>query len=162
MTDRVKESLFASLGPLEGAHVLDLYAGSGALAIEALSRGAARALLVERDTAAVATIGRNLAAAGFGDRAEVRRGDVRALLRSPPPDQPFTLVFVDPPYGAPATEVAEVLGLLVRAWVAKGSTLVLRRRAGGESPSSPPGLRYARRKRYGDTLVLVATVDEGT
>ncbi|MDX1648853.1 MAG: RsmD family RNA methyltransferase, partial [Myxococcota bacterium] len=76
--DRVRESLFGRLGPLDGCRVLDLYAGSGALGIEALSRGAAHALFVDRAAACPAGIRRNLEALGLGGRAEVRRGDAVA------------------------------------------------------------------------------------
>ncbi|MGH9027381.1 MAG: RsmD family RNA methyltransferase, partial [Acidimicrobiia bacterium] len=93
-TDRVRESVFGALGPsrFDGAVVLDAYAGSGALAIEALSRGAARAVLVERSPVAVAAIRRNLDRTGLTGRARVFAGPVaRALRRSPPPEAPFDL-----------------------------------------------------------------------
>jgi 16S rRNA (guanine966-N2)-methyltransferase len=92
--DRVREALFSMLGDVTGARVLDLYAGSGALGIEAISRGAASAVFVERDPQAVAVIERNLAALGV--EADVVRQDVlRFLARA---DGPFELVFCDPPY----------------------------------------------------------------
>jgi 16S rRNA (guanine966-N2)-methyltransferase len=93
-SDRVREALFSMLGDVAGARVLDLYAGSGALGIEALSRGAASALFVERDPAAVAVIERNLAPLEVD--ATVERADaVRWLARA---EGPFDLVFCDPPY----------------------------------------------------------------
>src|SRR4051794_32309683 len=96
-TDRVKESLFASLGDvLHGADVLDLFAGSGALAIEALSRGAARAVLVDRDRHAVEAIRANLTTTGFTDRARVHSGPVAQFLHRVAPEAPFDLVFLDP------------------------------------------------------------------
>src|SRR5688572_24323189 len=104
-TDRVKESLFGALGDdlLVGAAVLDLYAGSGALAIEALSRGAAGAVLVEQDRAAGAAIEQNLGATNFADRARLVRSDVERVLDGPVPSEaPFRLVFLDPPYDMPA------------------------------------------------------------
>jgi 16S rRNA (guanine966-N2)-methyltransferase len=97
--DRVREALFSMLGDVSGARVLDLYAGSGALGIEALSRGAESALFVERDQAALAALRRNLEAVGA--RADVRRQDVLRFLARP--EGTFDLVFCDPPYDvAPA------------------------------------------------------------
>ena len=97
--DRVREALFSMLGDVSGAGVLDLYAGSGALGIEALSRGAESALFVERDQAALAALRRNLEAVGA--RADVRRQDVLRFLARP--EGTFDLVFCDPPYDvAPA------------------------------------------------------------
>src|SRR3954447_26736964 len=102
LTDRVKQTLFAVLEPeLRGAVVADLYAGSGAGAIEALSRGAERAILVERDTGACRTIAQNLERTRLADRARVVRRDVHAWLADPSgaaADAPFDLVLVDPPY----------------------------------------------------------------
>ncbi|HEV2771516.1 MAG TPA: 16S rRNA (guanine(966)-N(2))-methyltransferase RsmD [Thermoleophilaceae bacterium] len=94
-SDRVREALFSILGPLEGAGVLDLFAGSGALAIESLSRGAGHATLVDRDPRAIAAIQRNLAALGL-DTATVHRRDALAFLRAA--TGPWDLVFLDPPY----------------------------------------------------------------
>ncbi|HET7727694.1 MAG TPA: 16S rRNA (guanine(966)-N(2))-methyltransferase RsmD [Candidatus Limnocylindrales bacterium] len=100
LTDRVKQTLFAVLEPdLAGAHVLDLFAGSGAGAIEALSRGAAAAVLVEHDRRAVDVIRTNLARAGVADRARVVRADAVAWLRADAAAAgPFDLVLADPPY----------------------------------------------------------------
>jgi 16S rRNA (guanine966-N2)-methyltransferase len=101
--DRVREALFSMLGDVSGARVLDLYAGSGALGIEALSRGAESAVFVERDHAALAALHRNLEATGA--RAEVRRQDVARFLARP--GGTFDLVFCDPPYDvAPAAATA--------------------------------------------------------
>ena len=96
--DRVREALFSMLGDVTGARVLDLYAGSGALGIEALSRGAASAVFVERDPPAVAAIERNLAAVGV-EAVVVRKDVARYLARA---DGPFELVFCDPPYDSAA------------------------------------------------------------
>jgi len=165
-TDRVKESLFAALGDdrLRDASVLDLYAGSGALAIEALSRGAAAALLVERDPDAVAAIERNLEATGFGDRAELRRLDVgRFLGGDPAPGAPFALLFLDPPYETPAAAVTAVLGQLAApGWLAPGATVVLERGTGGDPPAFPVTWAVTWERAYGDTLVSVATAGEPT
>jgi 16S rRNA (guanine966-N2)-methyltransferase len=96
--DRVREALFSMLGDVGGARVLDLYAGSGALGIEALSRGADSAVFVERDARAVAAIERNLAAVGV-EANVVRQDVVRFLARA---DGAFDLVFCDPPYDSAA------------------------------------------------------------
>ncbi|MFN8035682.1 MAG: 16S rRNA (guanine(966)-N(2))-methyltransferase RsmD [Acidimicrobiia bacterium] len=159
-TDRVKESVFASLGPdtLEGATVLDLYAGSGALAIEALSRGAGRALLVDDDPVAIDAIERNLGHTQLAERARARRADVADFLRGPlPSGAPFDVVFLDPPYDTPDDEVTRVLGLLVSdGWLAPPATVVVERPAGG-TLAWPPGLALARERSYGDTVVLFAS-----
>jgi 16S rRNA (guanine966-N2)-methyltransferase len=157
-TDRVKESLFSALGPerLTGARVLDLYAGSGALGIEALSRGASLALLVERDPAGGRAIEGNLETTGLSDRARVRLGDVGAFLSGPPaPEGPFDLVLCDPPYELPDTELEVVLGRLTGGgWMAPGAILVLERAGAAAPPQWPPGWRSTWERRYGDTLVL--------
>lgn len=165
-TDRVKESLFGALGDhrLRDASVLDLYAGSGALAIEALSRGSAGALLVEQDAHAVAAIERNLEATGFADRARVQRGDVgRLVAGAPPPEAPFALVFLDPPYDTPAVEVTAVLGQVAApGWLAPGATVVVERGTSGDPPTLPAAWAIAWERAYGDTLVSVATAGEPT
>src|SRR5687767_11065649 len=105
--DRVRESVFNSLGQFfDGGDVLDLYAGTGALGIEALSRGCERAVFVEKDGRAVATIRENLRRAGVVDKGEVFRDDVgRALDRMLTEGRVFNLIFVDPPYRIAKTEV---------------------------------------------------------
>ena len=111
--DRVREALFSMLGDVEGAEVLDLYAGSGALGIEALSRGAAGAVFVERDPKAVAAIERNLAAVGV--EARVERTDAQRFLARA--SGPYDLVFCDPPYDSAsrlAGPLAERLPALTR------------------------------------------------
>src|SRR6185503_612296 len=112
LTDRVKQTLFAILEPdLEGARVLDLFAGSGAAGIEALSRGAAHATFVERDRAAVRTIETNLERTRLTDRATIERIAVSVFL-SRPAREPFDVVLLDPPYEdtAALTETLERLG----------------------------------------------------
>jgi 16S rRNA (guanine966-N2)-methyltransferase len=113
LSDRVKQTLFAVLEPrLAGAAVLDLFAGSGAAGIEALSRGAASAVFVERDAAATGTIEANLARTGLGGPAvRVVRREALAWLTGPDPGGPYDVVIVDPPY-AEAALVARVLELL--------------------------------------------------
>ena len=164
-SDRVKESVFAALGPgrLTGARVLDLFAGTGALAIEALSRGAASALLVERDQAAVRTIAANLEALGLTDRAEVRRGDVAAVLRAGPPGRErFDLVLADPPYDLAQDDVKSLVSALTMGdWLAPEATIVVERRKGSGPPPLPDGWVSTWERCYGDTLVWFAETIEG-
>jgi len=153
--ERVREAVFASIGPaLHGVAVLDLYAGTGALAVEALSRGAGRAVLVERDRREAAVARRNLERTGFAAVGRVVEGDVdRFLERPPPPEAPFGLVCCDPPYD---TADAVVAGLLVRladgAWVVPGALVVVERPTGG-ALAVPAGWEPRFARTYGDTLV---------
>lgn len=145
--DRVREALFAMLGPVEGARVLDLFAGTGALAIEALSRGAAGAVLVDRDPAPAR---RNVADLGLGERARVVRADaLRYLAR--PAVAAYDLVFLDPPYRLAARVEARIDSLLP-PHLAPGARVV------SESAAGRPlalGLPLVRERRYGDTLIRV-------
>jgi 16S rRNA (guanine966-N2)-methyltransferase len=163
-TDRVKESVFAALGPdrLEDVAVLDLYAGSGALAIEALSRGARCALLVDRDRLAVDACRRNLTSTRFDDRARVQCSAVNAFLAAGPPDEaPFGLVFVDPPYETAPDEVVRVLSALTEGpWLAPGASAVVERGAGGRV-DVPVGWSSGWERGYGDTLVTVLASARG-
>ncbi len=159
--DRVKEALFSALGDrVVDAAVLDLYAGSGALAIEALSRAALRAVLVETAPAAAAAIEANLGATGFTDRARLVLDPVAAVLRrEPPAEAPFDLAFLDPPYELPVAEVTEALVLLDRpGWLAPDATVVVEgpTTAGGQ-PALPGRWTATWERAYGDTLVTVVT-----
>jgi 16S rRNA (guanine966-N2)-methyltransferase len=146
--DRVREAVFSMLGPVEGLRVLDLFAGSGALAIEALSRGAAEAVLVERDQRALAAIGRNVEATGAA--ATVRRRDALAYLRDCE-DGPFDLVFADPPYDAASRLAAPLAERLPRILSGGGRTVI-------ESDKRNPlilDLPLLREREYGDTLIRI-------
>ena len=153
-SDRAREALFGTLGALldlAGAEVLDLYAGSGAVGLEAVSRGAAHALLVEADGRAAATIRANAADLGLGDRADVVRDRVERVLVTRDP-VPADLVFADPPYALPGAELNAVLAALVdRGWLAPGAVVVLERasRAGG-GPEWPDSLTAVKSRRYGE------------
>jgi 16S rRNA (guanine966-N2)-methyltransferase len=136
--------------------VLDLFAGSGALGIEALSRGAAAAVFVERDRRALATIARNVEAAGVGERASLRRMDAAAYC-AVPLDGPFDLVLADPPYERPFPAVLELLATLSAAGgLAPGATLVVERdRRDPALGLAPPRPLVRRRHRtYGDTVLV--------
>lgn len=151
--DRVREALFSILGDVGGLTVLDLFAGSGALGIEALSRGAARAVFVERAPAAIASLRTNLDALGVGrDRRELRALDVRAALRAADSRaEKYDLVFVDPPYRQ-AAALGPALSASIAAVLAPGGRVV------GESDRRAPlGLQLAviDERRYGDTLIRI-------
>ena len=145
---RVREALFSMLGEIDGAVVLDLFAGSGALGIEALSRGAQRATFVERAPAALAALRANIAALGLGGRASVVAGDALAALRVA---DNYDLVFLDPPY-ATAAGLADALSRDLPAALAPGARVV------SESDRREPlalSLPLARERRYGDTLIRI-------
>jgi 16S rRNA (guanine966-N2)-methyltransferase len=150
-SDRVRESVFNSLGQFfDGGNVLDLYAGTGALGIEALSRGSQRAVFVERDGRALAAIRENLQRTGFTDRAEVVRGDVgRVLDRMLTEGRVFNLIFADPPYRIAATEVGGLVSRL-GALLAPGGRLVIE---SGEAPAW--GTKKGVTRRYGGTFVTI-------
>ena len=159
--DRVKEALFSSLGPdrVHDATVLDLYAGSGALSIEALSRGAARAVLVDRDAAAESAMRTNLRATGFEALARVQCSSVATFVGRPVPEAPFDLVFLDPPYDTESTEVSGVLARLAAAGVvAPRTTVVVERPKSGDPVALPDGWDFQKERVYGDTLLVVAHV----
>ncbi|HKA16047.1 MAG TPA: 16S rRNA (guanine(966)-N(2))-methyltransferase RsmD [Myxococcota bacterium] len=148
--DRVREALFARLADLDGVCVLDLYAGTGALGIEALSRGAARAVFVERSNASLAALRRNLRTLELDDHARVVCGDVRGVLRRLAGEgMRFDLVLADPPYEDRA--LAAPLALLVSGGLlAPGATVVVER---SRRHPLPPieGLVSHGSRRYGDT-----------
>jgi 16S rRNA (guanine(966)-N(2))-methyltransferase RsmD len=154
MTDRAREGLFSSLGPLlVDAAVMDLFAGSGSLGLEALSRGAAEAVFVERERKALGALRRNIAAVGLGGR--VVAGDVYGFLSSFAGS--VDLVFVDPPYDLALPSVAEVLTRIVESLESGGTVVVHRRR--GEEPPAAPGLMLIDRRTYGDAELFRLTKD---
>ncbi len=156
MMDRVKEALFSSLGArVVDARVLDLYAGSGALGIESLSRGAASVTFVEKGRAALTTLKANLEALGFDGR--VVAGDVGAFLAAAVDS--FDLVFVDPPYRLSLALVGEVLEGAA-ALMANGGTMVLHRQAGESAPDAPTGTHRIDDRRYGTTQLWIYQKDE--
>ena len=151
--DRVREAVFAMLEPVTGARVLDLYAGSGALGIEALSRGAASAVFVERDARALAVLRANLTAlALLGGSAEVRGGEALLALQSARErGETYDLLFIDPPYEK-APQLGQALSASVPPLLAPGGRVVL------ESDRRAPlelGLPPLRQRRYGDTLITI-------
>jgi 16S rRNA (guanine966-N2)-methyltransferase len=159
IADRAREGLFSSLGPgaLEGAAVLDLYAGTGAAGIEALSRGAERAMFVDRAPASIAAIKRNLAITGLAARSEVQPSAVaRFVARDDRPGAPYDLVVCDPPYDIAIPEIDGVLERLSGGWLADAAwTVVLTRGHKSSMPVIPLHWAVARRLRYGDSLVVL-------
>lgn len=159
-TDRVKESLFGSLHmDLPGARVLDLYAGSGALGIEALSRGASHVTFVERHAKAAKVIRENLDTTGFAVLATVVVADVATALVSPP-HEPFDIVVIDPPYQRDDDELATVLARLV-PWLRDDAMIRVEQDKRTEVPRWPVGISPGRVRRYGDTTIHEARRGSG-
>ena len=158
-TDRVREALFNVLAArldFTGLRVLDLFAGSGALGLEALSRGAASVLFVESDRRAADVIAGNIATVGLPG-ATVRRSTVASVLGAAA-EEPADLVFADPPYEQPTPEVEAVLGLLeANGWVAPGGVVVVERPSSSPALTWPPDWRAWPHRRYGDTRIGVAS-----
>ncbi len=153
--DRAREALFNSLGSLlelRGATVLDLYAGSGALGLEALSRGAAGVVFVESSPGVLPVLRANLAAVGLpGGR--VVAGSVSTVLAGAPPAR-FDLVLADPPYAVPPEEVREVLAALAGGgWLAPGAVVVVERPSREEPWEWPTPFTGLRDRRYGEALL---------
>ena len=158
VSDRGREGVFSSLGELvAGAAVLDLFAGTGAMGIEALSRGAARAVFVERSPRAIASIRQNLDRTSLDDRAHVVRSEVdRFLEGSRDPDGPFDLVFLDPPYELAGAELSATLERLAGSdSLAEAATVVLTRDSRSSIDVVPVNWRVAKRLRYGDSVVTL-------
>jgi 16S rRNA (guanine966-N2)-methyltransferase len=145
----VREAIFnalQSMGAVEGATVLDLFAGSGALGIEALSRGAASATFVDHDRRAVEVVRANLAATGFGPRSTVVRADAATWLAGPGAG-PVDLALLDPPYATDDEAWATLLGRL------DASVVVVE---ADSEPTLPAGWEVVRSRRYGSTVVTIA------
>jgi 16S rRNA (guanine966-N2)-methyltransferase len=140
-----------------GARVLDLYAGTGAMGIEALSRGAEHAVLVERDRGAARVIRQNLERTRLADLADVLVADVTRFVTSDDKSAgPFNLVVADPPYETPVEEVEGVLEGLTQGWLAgEDCRVVLTRPTRSSTLVIPVHFSGARRLTYGDTLVLI-------
>lgn len=155
-SERAREALFNTLRSyldLEGMHVLDLFAGSGAVGLEALSRGAASVTLVEAGRAACAIVRRNSELVGLPG-ARVHHRDAVAYLSGPEPEHPFDLVFADPPYEYPDDRLAEVLAALTRpGWVARDAVVVVERAARAAAPTWPPGIALVTQRRYGEGML---------
>jgi 16S rRNA (guanine966-N2)-methyltransferase len=153
-SDRAREGLFATVtavhGPLAGAGVLDLYAGSGAMGLEALSRGAARVVLVESDQAAARVIRANIAAVGLPG-AQLVIGRVATVLGRRPAGVAFDVVLADPPYAAAEQEITQMLtALQAGGWLASGALVAVERASRSGPVAWPAGYAPDRSRRYGE------------
>lgn len=148
--DKVREALYNILGPsVLDAAVLDLYAGSGALSLEALSRGASRACLVDKDRKAAAAIQKNIAALGYEDRARfLPLSDTEAIARLSREGEAFDLILLDPPY---RMDTAPVLAKLMEAGLVKPTSLIVVEHADRTPPVPDARLYLTDRRRYGIT-----------
>jgi 16S rRNA (guanine966-N2)-methyltransferase len=155
-SDRVRESLFSMLTHLDvihGARVLDLFAGTGALGLEALSRGAHEAVFVENGRVAQKLIAQNIEKLRVRDTTALMRNDATGLGAWPA--APFDLVFLDPPYGKGMGQQA-LAAMLAGGWLTKGATVVWEESAPMDAPA---GFTRTDRRKYGDTYVTLLTVD---
>ena len=155
-SDRVREAIFNLLvnggygNPLQGARVLDLFAGTGALGLEALSRGAAHASFVENGKAALALLTRNITLMRAEGETAILRRD--AINSGTTPAAPFDLVFLDPPYGKAMGEKA-LQAAMAGGWIAPAALIVWEE---GAAPALPEGVTLEDQRKYGDTLVTIA------
>ncbi|MFN2389066.1 MAG: 16S rRNA (guanine(966)-N(2))-methyltransferase RsmD [Actinomycetota bacterium] len=159
MTDRMKESLFSSLGDLTGLKILDLYAGSGSLGLEALSRGAKQATFVENARDAISKLEENISATGFGRKSEVVWSDVGHMLARQA-DKRVDLIFLDPPYSAPASSVSADLESLVTGGFLSDEGRIVVHRPGKESKLKPLGLKMVWEKEYGQSRLYLFAHEE--
>jgi 16S rRNA (guanine966-N2)-methyltransferase len=157
-SDRVREALFSAIeswcGSLQGLRFLDLYAGSGAVGLEAWSRGAGVVTLVEQDRRTAGLITQNARALGFA-KAHVLVGSVAATLARPPV-APYDIVFMDPPYPTPDEEVDETVARLPGDWVVPGGMVVVERSSRSRGPTWPAGFSDTRHRKYGETTLWYA------
>jgi 16S rRNA (guanine966-N2)-methyltransferase len=153
----VREALFSSLATmtvLSGARFADLYAGSGAVGLEALSRGASHTLLVESDSRAAQVIRGNIAALGLRSAARLVTGAVLKVVSSPPDGDPYDVVFADPPYAVTDRELVDVQhGLLDNGWLVPDAVLVVERSTRTPSMSWVDGITADRSRHYGETTL---------
>ena len=158
--DRVREALFSALestlGSLSGLRFLDLYAGSGAVGLEAWSRGAAAVTLVERDRRTAATARANVAAVDC-QVARVVTAAVRTVLTESAVDAPYDVVFSDPPYATAGDRVlGDLHALVARGWLAPGAVVVVERSTRAGTQEWPEGLVEERVRSYGETTLWSA------
>jgi 16S rRNA (guanine966-N2)-methyltransferase len=163
-SDRAREGLFATissmLGSLDGMRVLDLYAGSGAIGLEALSRGAGHVLLVESGARAARVIAQNIEAIGLPGAVLAAERVERVLARGPQ-HGPYDVVFADPPYALADAEVARVLSLLAgQGWLAPGALVIVERATRSGPVNWPDGFVPDRARRYGEATFWYGLVPE--
>jgi len=164
-SDRAREGLFATVeairGGLAGARVLDLYAGSGAVGLEALSRGAADVLLVEADARAARVIRENAAALGLAGAHVVNDRAARLLARGRGELAPRDFVFADPPYRVSDSELTTVLSALARDWLVPGAVVAIERATRSGPPTWPAGYEPDRSRRYGEATLWYGLAASG-
>lgn len=153
-SDRAREGLFSSweaqLGTIAGTRVADLYAGSGAVGLEALSRGASHALLVEADARAARVVRENVRALGLPG-AEVRTGKAEQIVTGPAPESPYDVVFLDPPYAVTDDDLREILlTLRLQGWLTDDALVTVERSTRGGEFKWPMGFTPLRSRRYGE------------
>jgi 16S rRNA (guanine966-N2)-methyltransferase len=159
-SDRVREALFSRLQHqrwLDGTAVLDLYAGSGPLGLEAASRGARSVVLVEQAAPALRALRSNIATLGLADVRAVA-DSVQRFLDLPDPAQvgPFDVVLADPPYPEPEPRITRVLEVLAARWLSQDALVVLERSSRSPEPTWPDGLVRSDERRYGETVLWFA------
>lgn len=153
-SDRVREALFSALesalGSFDGVRFLDLFAGSGAVGLEALSRGAAEAVLVERDRRTAALIARNARSLGLAG-ARVVPAKAETFITSAP-DEPYDVIFCDPPYGYDSGAVDDLVAQVsTEEWLCSGGIVVVERPARGTGLTWPESVEATREKTYGES-----------
>lgn len=162
-SDRVREALFSAVeswcGSLHGLRFLDLYAGSGAVGLEAWSRGAGVVTFVEQDRRTAALVRSNAHELGFV-RPDVRSASVSAVLATPP-SAPYDVVFSDPPYPLADERVeADLAALVAHGWLVPGALVVVERGSRGSRLTWPEGLVGRRQKKYGETVLWYGHADD--
>lgn len=166
-SDRVRESLFSSLssllGPdLGGGTVLDAFAGSGALGLEALSRGCSRAVLVEADRRALQTLRANVDTLGLEADARIVAGDTFSLAKSGSlPHGPFALILLDPPYRLPSTEIVAIVSALGGHDLLEDGAAIVFEHATRVDVEWPDEFELHTRKRYGTTEIDIVVYERG-
>jgi 16S rRNA (guanine966-N2)-methyltransferase len=159
MTDRMKEALFSVLDDVSGMRVLDLFAGSGSLGLEALSRGATHAIFVDSARDAVVSLEANIEATGLSKKSEVVWADVASTL-SLPPDERMDLIFVDPPYSMTPHMVQDTLEMLVMGGFLADKGRVVLHRPQKERQLSPLGLALTWERDYGQSTLQIFEHEE--
>ena len=161
-TDKVKEAIFSMIGPyFEGGQVLDLFAGTGGLGIEALSRGMARAVFIDLERQSIEVVRRNIEAAGMTSRAEIHKNEAsRAIKLLEKRGMKFELVFLDPPYKMKEADKL-MREMAERGLLAPGAVIVVEHDARHAYSDTDRGFRLRRQALYGDTAVTIYDYVEG-
>ncbi|BCB82163.1 16S rRNA (guanine(966)-N(2))-methyltransferase RsmD [Phytohabitans flavus] len=156
-SDRVREALFSALESmveLDGTRFADLYAGSGAVGLEALSRGASHVLLVESDPRVARVVRQNIAALGVGGAAQLATAKVSGVLAAGPQDGGYDVIFADPPYAVPEEEVTAVqVALVDGGWLAADAVVVIERATRSGTLTWVKGITGEHSRRYGETTL---------